>query len=1360
MKISKQKYRALVDTGADKTLLSRRVYNTLSNPPPLRRADINLESVTGTQLKIDGAIELSFVVAGLKLRYTFYVVPNLDRNAIIGRDFLKHFNCRIYCDLDKLRINGRYVDLVEDAYLQSLIRLKRSVKIKPQSALFCLGKLSSKFTSAGCSQLQIAGIDQCYASKFPGIMLANTIANSASWRKLPLVLINNTNQEISLRKGSVIGKADPVGQNQIAGVHENIASIQKHKQEDGLSEFDSPLELRPMVAALLKNNEDLFAAKDSDLTFTDTVKFKIDTGDAPPIKLRPYRIPLNNQPLVHKAVDEMLEAGIIRPSHSQYSFPVVIVDKKDGSKRFCIDFRALNKVTKIISWPLPLIDDVLSLLKGARYFTSLDMKSGYWQILVDEKDREKTAFSVPGRGLFECNCLPFGLINAPAVFQFLMSRVLEGLNHFCQAYLDDILIFSATIEDHISHINQVFDRLRQHRLKLKLKKCSFFKKETKYLGFVILERGISPDPEKVKVMKNLPPPTNVREVRGAIGMLSYYRRYLPNFSEIASPLIDLTKRYAKFSWTPQCQRAFDYLKDSLSVIPLLYYPDPNKGYVLYVDASDTCIGCCLAQPVDENSDDGAQENPYFKNEQPIYFLSHRLSKSQCKWPIIEKECFSMVYAIEHLSYYLTNSQFVIKTDCKPLKNLLNSDVKNRRVALWSLTIASYNCKIEYLPSGSNSVADLLSRVPKDPNFPSESGSSAGESLPEISDKTYEIGVLTSNQMPPGAHKRIKIPEQDLLDQPRPGLLGVDLQVEQASDPEVQEISKQIHSGRASKTFLGKYITLNGILYYISDSDMSPRLRLFVPEKLRKQILETYHDGNGHMGIEKSWATAKIKYYWPNMYKEFLSYVSQCVPCKERSTASQARPLETTDVPPYPFAKVALDVAGPFELSWSKNQYLVSFICMFSGYPESFPTPDHKADTICHLLIDEILPRHGCPKQLLTDNAAEMTGETFENTLSALNIEHIKTTPYSPTSNGLIEKYNGTIKNIIAKYARDSPQSWDLYVNQALGAVRFSVNDSTGYSPHFLVYLNDPVLPLDNILRPRDKYLGEQSHLQMLERQHQVYRTVHHNLQKSRARQKKYANRGTRDVTFSVGQAVYFKNLLKNTKLAKRWLPYYRIISQLGNKTFLIRNQLTGQIKQAHSRQLQKANLQWKVPRKGPTGRPVHKSRQARRPSDTSEVSSSESRMSSSDRVSPRESESENEFISKAKDKPPRWLIKRKRNVGSGSSETVPPMEMRKRLNKRPLVRPKVSDRIEPSDLENPSPITTSNSSDTVSYEYNLPPQQTNDLGEAGSMSGIEDQINSPFYMESVSKENLGMVKPKAGKNQEIKALLEAISAVL
>ena len=307
--------------------------------------------------------------------------------------------------------------------------------------------------------------------------------------------------------------------------------------------MDVPSHYKPQIQKFLKKNKDLFASVDSELGHTDTVTMKIDTGNNPPIKLRPYRTPIQNRQVIEKTIDEMMGANIVRRSKSPWSFPVVIVDKKDGSKRFCVDFRKLNQITKPNSYPLPLIDDILALLGKAKYFTSLDLKSGYWQVLMDEADKEKTAFACHC-GLFEFNVMPFGLSNAPAIFQELMSIVLQGLGHFATAYLDDILIYSETVDQHLHHLQQVFDRLREHGLKLKLKKCSFLRSETTYLGFIISSEGIKPDPQKVEAIKSLPPPTCVREVRSFIGMGSYYRRFIPNFSEIAEPVIALTRKYA------------------------------------------------------------------------------------------------------------------------------------------------------------------------------------------------------------------------------------------------------------------------------------------------------------------------------------------------------------------------------------------------------------------------------------------------------------------------------------------------------------------------------------------------------------------------------------------------------------------------------------------------------------------------------------------------------------------------------------------------------------------------------------------------------------------------------------------------
>ena len=272
-------------------------------------------------------------------------------------------------------------------------------------------------------------------------------------------------------------------------------------------EFDSRMVLKDLHVAdkyrdniepLILRNSDLFASKDTELGHTDTVRMKIDTGSADQIKLRPYWTPLNNTKIIDEHIDEKLDAKVIRRSRSPWSFPVVIVDKKDGSKRFCVDFRKLNQVTKKNSYPLLVIDDILALLGKAKYFNSLDLKSGYWQVLMNESDKEKTAFACHW-GLFEFNVMPFCLWNAPSVFQELMLGVFQGLGDFAIAYQDDILVFSPTLEDHLQHLDTIFDRLQKHDLKLKLKKCNVLESETNYLGFIIGKDGIKPDPKKVEI---------------------------------------------------------------------------------------------------------------------------------------------------------------------------------------------------------------------------------------------------------------------------------------------------------------------------------------------------------------------------------------------------------------------------------------------------------------------------------------------------------------------------------------------------------------------------------------------------------------------------------------------------------------------------------------------------------------------------------------------------------------------------------------------------------------------------------------------------------------------------------------------
>ena len=335
------------------------------------------------------------------------------------------------------------------------------------------------------------------------------------------MITNSTNKMVKLKRGCVLAKIEPVDECNLttafqgkspktqpvefSTIKDKIIVSNEHKKE---------------IEQLIKHNLELFAEKDTDLGCTDIVKMTIHTGNHAPIKQRPFRTPLIKRNILETDVRDMLKANMIRHSRSPWASPVVVVDKKDGSQCFCVDFCQLNDKTTPSSWPLPVIDDLLALLGKAKYFTSLDLKSGYWQVTVDEKDKEKTAFT-SHMGLYEFNVMPFGLVNAPSVFQRVMSTVLKDMSHFSLAYLDDVIIFSPTFDVHLRHIGLVFGHLKEHNLKMKISKCKFAQKQTQYLGFIVDGQGIGPDPEKVMVIRAMLPLENVREVRSFIGMCSF-----------------------------------------------------------------------------------------------------------------------------------------------------------------------------------------------------------------------------------------------------------------------------------------------------------------------------------------------------------------------------------------------------------------------------------------------------------------------------------------------------------------------------------------------------------------------------------------------------------------------------------------------------------------------------------------------------------------------------------------------------------------------------------------------------------------------------------------------------------------------
>ncbi|XP_078239960.1 uncharacterized protein LOC144586112 [Pogona vitticeps] len=432
------------------------------------------------------------------------------------------------------------------------------------------------------------------------------------------------------------------------------------------------------------------------------VMHRIHTGDAPPQAVSPYRVTGPYRDKVRKELDEMLRENIIVPSSSPWSSPIVLVDKPDGSIRFCVDYRKLNRVTTPDAYPMPRLDNLIETIGGCRFISSLDLVKGYWQLRIDPRDQEKTAFCSPF-GLYEFRVLSFGLRNAPATFQRLMDQTLAGLSDFTVAYIDDIGIFSNTWEDHLIHLELVLQRLSAAGLTVKASKCQLGSPEIKYLGHMVGGGMIKPLEAKIEAVRDWPRPNTKKKVKSFLGLVGYYRKFIPRFSEIAAPLTDLTRKKAddRIPWTSDCEEAFQRLKQALINYPVLRAPDFDREFIIYTDASNSGVGAVLCQE-DENGD-----------QHPVSYLSRKLQKGERHLATVEKECLAIVYAIQKAKPYIWGRHFILCIDHSPLQWLKTMKTHNSKLMRWALNLQDYDFEVKVVRGSVNCVADALSRRPEE-----------------------------------------------------------------------------------------------------------------------------------------------------------------------------------------------------------------------------------------------------------------------------------------------------------------------------------------------------------------------------------------------------------------------------------------------------------------------------------------------------------------------------------------------------------------------------------------------------------------------------------------------------------------------
>ena len=621
----------------------------------------------------------------------------------------------------------------------------------------------------------------------------------------------------------------------------------KTKLLDVLELPDLPPTDRKILCEFLADHHNVFSLEEGERGETDLVRMAIDTYDASPRKQAPRRMPYTVRQEVAKQLKAMQQSGVIQPSCSPWSSPVVMVRKKDGSHRFCVDYRGLNSVTKADTFPLPRIDDLLDQLGKAKYFSTLDLASGFWQIRMEPSSQEKTAFATP-HGLYEFRVMPFGLTNAPAVFQRLIQQVLSGLNpedgnDFVTAYIDDILIFSPTLHEHLEHLRKVIERLQDVNLKLKPTKCKFVRGGVDYLGHVITATGLKTNPRLTDAVQEFPRPGNVHDVRRFLGMSSYYRRFIPNFAKVAQPLHQLTAKGVPFDWTKSCESAFVSLKTKLASPPVLAYPCFSKAFTLETDASIQGLGAVLSQV----QEDGKLH--------PVAYASRALNPSEKNYSVTELETLAVVWAVTHFHYYLYGNRVTVLTDHSAVKAVLETSNPTGKHARWWTRVYGRGVKevsIKYRAGRENASADALSRHPQGP--------------------APQLGIAEGEAQVAAIHSDHTITELLLIDPATAvaGDDGNDYTVEQSKDPVLREMINFLQGGtlpedpsKARKLAAQEsvFTLTDGVLYYV-DPRHGNRRRVAVPTHLRDQLLKESHRGvySGHFSGNRLYNTL-VRHWW-------------------------------------------------------------------------------------------------------------------------------------------------------------------------------------------------------------------------------------------------------------------------------------------------------------------------------------------------------------------------------------------------------------------------------------------------------------------------------------------------------------------
>lgn len=1189
--INGSNHNIMFDSGAGRNCISYKFYQDSLKHVKLERSDIVLTGANNTALNVQGRILLRVSREKVSFQEYFYVVEQLSRPIIVGYPTMNKRSMLIDCANNSLLIRNKklgevsfpFVDANKvDARNKFDLFLTEDIALPPLSETLVHLRLSKadavKYLPKSC--WISTSMKQFHKSK----VLAGRRIHDTDVALYTTSLANVSVDTISVSKNTCVASMYKIDSSQFEeqeiDLINEIDQVDINTISDNMNTTNIPVDIKisseltvdqtSIVKSLIQEFSGAFATDNTAPSHVDEkfASHSIDTPGVKPISCAPRRVSPKQRVVISEHTKKMLAANIIRKSKSPWSSPVTLVHKSDGEFRFCIDYRRLNEATTKDVYPLPRIDDTLDALGGAKYMSTLDLASGYWQIPMAKDSVEKTAF-VTHDGLFEYTRMPFGLTNAPATFQRHLDGVLAGLKwQCCLVYIDDIIIYSNTFEDHIRDLRFVLQRILLSGLKLKASKCHICCNKVNFLGHVISDQGIQPNVEKIIAIRDTHFSAGVPEhkkLESFVGLTGYYRKFIKDYSSLTVPLrVCFAKK--EWEWTDECVTAFNSLKDLLTREggPILALPRFNGEFrfSIHTDASDSGIGAVLYQQ---------QDNEW----RVIQYSSRSLTKTEIKWHTQEKEALAIIWACDKYRPYLIGTSFDVMTDHASLEFLKKSE--KGRLARWALKIAEYNPIIMHKSGKSNVAPDHLSRFPN---------TIADELEPEMEIPTVEL-LSIEGEVYHAEDKSLSYSTTWDLSQ-----LSDSIKQEYLFDSQTKDIISYLELDDNKKA-----LTINHLKYklYSFNKDRLIMRKLVISGECIKQILipngsqatviKLFHDEQlaGHLGRDKTFHKMFPIVWWKGMYKHIRTYIQTCDLCQRfKSNVNRKNRLMYSSSPCRIWECAHIDLVGPFPESRTAMKYICVITDSFSKYVESIALQNKAEETVANAIFNKLICTHSIPNSIRTDQGNEFTNKLLTRLATRLGIRKIVGMPYYPQANGQVERMNKTIVDCLKAQCAAEPSNWDTYLSGVTFAYNTSIHAELRCSPFELMFGRTPVLPLEllkadpiQLLEDVDTYRTRLTYNMCLS--HHLVSRLLKNIANTRD---KHWNDKARPIVVNVGDEILLEKPLtlvaqniddRSTKLLSDYSGPYKVIKVQRNSLTIWNDDRIGD-KKEHSISLSNAKL--------------------------------------------------------------------------------------------------------------------------------------------------------------------------------------------